>query len=76
MGKLDGERRQKSKAGWLMLGTITTSIVGWLVGDERQWESWMVIEGKGGDGGEAAKHDHFTENCSRQLGFNSTVVFT
>ena len=35
MGKLDGERRQKSKAGWLMLGTITTSIVGWLVGDER-----------------------------------------
>ena len=35
MGKLDGDRRQKSRAGWLRLGTTTTSIVGWLIGDER-----------------------------------------
>ena len=45
----------------------------------------MVIEGRGGGGegggkgggggGEAAKHNHFTKTCSRQLGFNSTVVF-
>ena len=37
MGKLDGDRRQKSRAGWLRLGTttITTTIVGWLVEDER-----------------------------------------
>ena len=66
MGKLDGDRRQKSRAGWL--STTTTSIVGWLVEDELQWESWMVIEGRGGGGGgeEAAKHDHFsfTKTCS------------
>ena len=35
MRKLDGDRRQKSRAGWLRFGTTTTiSIVGWLVGDE------------------------------------------
>ena len=76
--------------GWLIYMLIFINdwgyilLVEWLVGlvdnwlfegGNHKWESWMVIEGRGGGGGEAAKHDHFTKTCSRQLGFNSTFLF-